>query len=186
MPTYKLIVAVCNNNGIGMNRKIPWSIKTDMNYFTKMTKKTIDQDKKNAVIMGRNTWESLPPSFSPLSERDNLILSSTLQIDSIFNNSIIKTFPKITDVINFCNSNASRYETIWIIGGTTIYKQFLELKIVSECYITYIKKDYTCDTFFDLLYNNDWNIIKKEIFMTNNNIELEFQVLKFLDPIFII
>ena len=174
---YKLIVAVSKNNGIGINGKMPWYIKNDMIYFGKMTKNTIDNCKKNAVIMGRNTWESLPSMYSPLPDRDNFIISSTLNIDTLFNDNYrIKTFPSINDVIKYCDNNASCYETLWVIGGSTIYKQFLEEKILSKCYITRINKDYSCDAFFEPLDENEWSMLTQEIIKTDDNIELGFQV----------
>lgn len=45
-------------------------------YFTKMTKTSKDPDKKNAVIMGRLTWDSIPEKQRPLKDRLNVILTS--------------------------------------------------------------------------------------------------------------
>ena len=51
-----IIVAMSENNGIGLNGKMPWNIKEDLLHFSKTTQK----DGNNAIVMGRKTWESLP------------------------------------------------------------------------------------------------------------------------------
>ena len=65
---YKLIVAVCKHNGIGYRDTLPWKIKEDLKHFSKLTK----GNGKNAIVMGKNTWNSI--GGSPLPKRDNLIL----------------------------------------------------------------------------------------------------------------
>ena len=47
-----------------------------MKYFSRMTKTTKDSTKKNAVLMGRKTWESIPEKFRPLPQRLNIVISS--------------------------------------------------------------------------------------------------------------
>lgn len=93
----KLIVAICQNMGIGYKNKLPWNIKKDLNYFSNKTKgkygnylKNKDQYgidigsddikniKKNAIIMGKNTWLSLPSYPNPLPYRDNIIVSTSM------------------------------------------------------------------------------------------------------------
>ncbi len=54
---------------------LPWSIPGDLRYFKELTSRTADPGKQNAVIMGRKTWESLPPKFRPLPGRLNVVLS---------------------------------------------------------------------------------------------------------------
>ena len=75
MIKYKLIVAHCKNYGIGLNNELPWRIPSDLKRFMTLT---LDGN-NNAVVMGKNTWESLPKK--PLKGRDNLILSSTMEMD---------------------------------------------------------------------------------------------------------
>ena len=72
---YNIIVAICENNGIGYNNSLPWNIKEDLKIFSKLTR----GNNNNAIIMGRNTFESLPNNFLP--KRDNLVLSESLKID---------------------------------------------------------------------------------------------------------
>jgi dihydrofolate reductase len=48
------------------------------------------------------------------------------------------------------------YDEVWIIGGASLYKQFLDLHLVNKCYITTIDKHYECDTFFPELSSDEW------------------------------
>ena len=66
-----IIVAACKNRGIGLNNKLPWKLKKEMNIFTKLTK----GDETNAVIMGKNTWLSLPKA---LPKRANFVISKSV------------------------------------------------------------------------------------------------------------
>ena len=137
---YNIIVAICENNGIGYNNSLPWNIKEDLKIFSKLTR----GNNNNAIIMGRNTFESLPNKFLP--KRDNLILSSSIIIDEKREDNIIKTFDNINSIIKFCNSK--NYQQVWIIGGQLIYESFLRKNIVNNLFITKINKKYLCDKFF--------------------------------------
>ena len=80
MSRVTLIVAATANNGIGHAGKLPWRLPQEMQYFAKVTSgKDTTQDvggeKKNAVVMGRATWESIPHRFRPLAGRINIIVS---------------------------------------------------------------------------------------------------------------
>jgi dihydrofolate reductase len=154
---YKIIAAMCQDRGIGKDGALPWKIVEDMKFFSKLTK----GNGKNAVIMGRKTWDSF--NGRTLIERDNLIISSTLSLNNTTINNKIISFNNIQEVDEFCK--AQDYDDVWVIGGETIYKQFLDNNLVNECIITYINNKYECDTFFPLLDNNVWKL--------NNNIPLE-------------
>jgi dihydrofolate reductase len=78
MSRVTLIVAATKNNGIGTAGKLPWRLPQEMQYFARVT--TGDPDgtgkgKKNAVVMGRATWESIPRRFRPLPGRINFVIS---------------------------------------------------------------------------------------------------------------
>ena len=154
---YNLIVAHSSNNGIGINNTIPWYIKSDLKYFKKLT----TSNNKNAVVMGKNTWNSLK---SPLSNRDNLILSTTMEkIDYKSNNNIVKSFTNIESLIKFCNR--LDYSEVWIIGGSQIYELFLQNNLIDiyRLYITYIDKYYECDKFFNLITKYSYRFISSEL-----------------------
>ncbi|CAI4227663.1 unnamed protein product [Auanema sp. JU1783] len=75
----KLIVACDLDGGIGKNNSIPWTLRKDMTYFMKSTCHVEDSKKRNAVIMGRKCWESIPDKFKPLKNRLNIVISRTLE-----------------------------------------------------------------------------------------------------------
>ena len=162
--TFKLIVAVCKNYGIGINNTMPWNIKEDLNFFSKTTK----GNGNNAIVMGRNTWNSFNGRY--LKKRDNLILSTSLKIDNNDNNEIIKSFSNIDNLIEFIKKK--KYDDVWIIGGETIYKKFIELNLINECFITFIDNTYKCDTYFPFELIKNWKC-KKTILM---NTDSEFNV----------
>lgn len=164
---YNIIVAICENNGIGYNNSLPWNIKEDLKIFSKLTR----GNNNNAIIMGRNTFESLPNKFLP--KRDNLILSSSIIIDEKREDNIIKTFDNINSIIKFCNSK--NYQQVWIIGGQLIYESFLRKNIVNNLFITKINKKYLCDKFF--YYNEkDWKVAANEKLENIENIDIDLLI----------
>jgi Dihydrofolate reductase len=46
-----------------------------MAHFSRITKKTENSNRVNAVIMGRKTWDSIPEKFRPLPGRYNVVLT---------------------------------------------------------------------------------------------------------------
>ena len=66
----KLIVAVSENNVIGVKNDLPWHLPDDMDFFKK---KTIN----SSVIMGKNNYLSIPEKFRPLKNRINIILTKS-------------------------------------------------------------------------------------------------------------
>ena len=71
---FSLILASTLNGGIGVNGRIPWEIKDEIMLFKQITTSVNSYIKKNAIIMGYDTWKSLP--FKPLKNRINIILTS--------------------------------------------------------------------------------------------------------------
>lgn len=105
-----LIVAVSDNNVIGVNNDLPWRLPFDLKWF-KMN--TYGQ----AVIMGRKTWESLPKR--PLPFRSNYIISrqpKPAKVRAEWHN-----HPRIA-----LAKSMSKHKHTFIIGGSQIYKQYCE------------------------------------------------------------
>ena len=141
-------VAITGNGGIGLKGGLPWPhLKGDMAIFSKRTTGA----GKNAVLMGKNTWISIPENRRPLKNRTNIIISNSLLPAS----SCYHIFSSIRDAITHCE--AAKYDEVWIIGGSGIYNDFLNVHHdkVHRIYITYVCKDgdkdgYECDTFINI------------------------------------
>lgn len=145
------IVALDNKNGIGYDNKIPWKLKGDLTRFKEITV----GDGNNCVIMGKKTFNSV--KF--LKKRDNLVLSTSLIIDTQKDNNLIKSFININELMNFLKNKD--YKEVWIIGGGIIYKKFIELNLINLMVITVINDVYQCDVFFPEIPNNFIKIKKR-------------------------
>ena len=128
-----IIVAASKNMGIGFENQLPWFLKRELQYFKN---KTIGAGKNNIILTGKNTWDSLPNK--PLPNRINCILSRgrwTQKSAYIFNDK--------DSFLNFAKTKT--YENIWIIGGESVYKQFINEPYVKNIYLTHILQDFKCD-----------------------------------------
>ena len=128
----KLILACDPNGGIGYQNKLPWTnIRSDLPRFKRLT------DGKN-VIMGRNTWDSLPKK--PLPNRINFVVSSS-PLEAEHHNVI-----RVPDM----EFNQPDDVEFWIIGGAKLVET--SWKNIDEIHLTKVYDHYACDTFIDLLY----------------------------------
>lgn len=139
---YELIVARDINKGIGMNGSIPWHIPVDLAHFKDITTQTADA-KPNLLIMGRKTWDSIPFEYKTFTGRRVLIISTTLP--PTFEN-VVKS---VDAACSYINKHRNMYNRLIIIGGSTIYKHFLEHDMVSTIHLTEIEETYPADTYFN-------------------------------------
>ena len=147
------ILATDINFGISKDGIIPWKSKKDMRFFFNKTK-------NNVVIMGKTTYFSLPEQFRPLKDRLNIVLTSKpsqymintqhpnliFTDDDTINFHIKENREKFLDIYPFLSSNFK----IFIIGGKQIYEKYISL--CSTVWVTTIKKNYSCDLFFNYDY----------------------------------
>lgn len=131
-----LITAMSNNFVIGKSNCIPWNLKNDRAWFRKITL-------NKSIIMGRLTWESINQKALPF--RKNIIISRKLKN---LKNAIIAR--SICHAIYLANSS----KEIMVIGGSSIYKQFI--KFSQKMYITHVHINIQGDTFFPKYNLNNW------------------------------
>lgn len=146
--TFKLyvIVACCENFGIGFNGTLPWRLKNELAYFTNMTSGGPQFNKMNAVIMGRKTWQSIPVKFRPLPCRINIVLTSDVGRFQRRNVYWCNSILAVEDVLN--NTLSRVINIAWVIGGASMYEWALKRPDCERIYLTWIKKKFECDTFF--------------------------------------
>ncbi|XP_011066889.1 PREDICTED: dihydrofolate reductase isoform X1 [Acromyrmex echinatior] len=149
-PKLELIAAACENMGIGVNGDLPWRLKTEMAYFTRMTTNTMCKNKRNVILMGRRTWECIPEKYRPLKDRINMVLTSQL-LDYGDDAIVCKSIPHALDVISGMQNEVER---VWVIGGSNVYKSAMESPHFGRLYLTRIKKKFECDTFFPSIPND--------------------------------
>jgi dihydrofolate reductase len=153
-----LIVAMSNSNrGIGIKGSIPWRIPKDLKHFSRATTFTKDSQKINAVIMGRKTWSSIPKGLRPLPNRLNVIISSAMTKESCDANEkadqnlilICRSFEEAIQTI--LDNYSSKVESIYAIGGTSIYAEALKYPagFLKRIYLTRVFTDVDCDTFME-------------------------------------
>jgi dihydrofolate reductase/thymidylate synthase len=148
---FELVVATDLDHGIGKNGNLPWPRnKEDMSYFKN---KTTEGDYVNFVIMGRKTWNSIPKKFRPLPGRRNIVLSRTLEEDEEENYIVQRS---MRELLKYCDKQRKKKDykksRYFVIGGAEIYKQFLDLEIVSKIWHTKFFDRYECDTFLEEKY----------------------------------
>jgi len=133
---FSIILAIDDKLWIWRNNNLAWSIKEDMKYFRNITSSTLDKSKKNALIMGRKTWESIPEKFRPLPGRINCIL--TRKITKIEENNNIFYFNSINKCLEKLSKNKN-IENIFVIWWANLYNQVLDNPKLDKIYITRIR-----------------------------------------------
>ena len=137
----KFIMAIDGSGGIGKDGKLPWPyLKNDMKNFSQIT----IGNKKNAVIMGRKTYESIPEHNRPLKNRMNIILTRKYKDYKTDESTIF--LGSVEDVFNFLKNKS--FDDIFVIGGAEIYKLFYDY--CSDLLLTKIDDVFDCDTFFHI------------------------------------
>ena len=126
-PVISIIVAALKPSlGIGNNGKMPWRLRKEIRYFKDVTSKTTVENSRNAVIMGRKTWESIPVKFRPLPDRLNIILSRSYENEIIDENIIHAN--SVESSLSFM----SNIDRVFIIGGAEIYNDLINNPLVTQ------------------------------------------------------
>jgi len=137
------IAAIDEKNGIGIKNALPWNLKKDMAHFQKTTLKTKDPEKENMVIMGRPTWESIPEKHRPLKGRINIVLSRDLD----YHAKGALVYNDIDKVFEYADKE-DKIETIFIIGGASVYTTTINHPRITGLYLTRVHKVFDCDAFY--------------------------------------
>tara|TARA_B100001250_G_scaffold39138_1_gene31159 strand:- start:20 stop:538 length:519 start_codon:yes stop_codon:yes gene_type:complete len=144
-----LIVAVSENNVIGVENDLPWNLPNDMSYFKKITS-------GHCVIMGRKNYLSIPKKFRPLPNRKNIILTK----DSSFKADQCEIFNSLEKALEYCKSTGE--ENPFVIGGGELYKYAIEKKMIDIIYLTKIHAKIEGDTFFPKLNLQNWKTVSRK------------------------
>lgn len=159
-----IIVAYSTNHVIGKNNGLLWHLADDMAFFKQQTS-------NKTVLMGKNTYLSLPKKFRPLPNRKNIVISRKEAIekheDLFWYNSLEEALQDVS----------YQEKEIYIIGGGLVYEQALPL--ADTVYATEVKVDIKGDTYFPKLNPEDWKREVLHTFLKNEKNEYDFEVVKY-------
>ena len=151
-----LIYARAANGVIGKQGRLPWHLPEDLAHFKRTTLGC-------PVIMGRKTWDSLPPKFRPLPGRANVVITRQEGwcVDGVLTAGSLQT------ALDQCASHAD----VWVIGGAQIYAQALPLASTVE--VTEIELDVEGDAFAPPL-GSEWVSTRRESHVSTTGVAFHF------------
>ncbi|KAL8938363.1 MAG: hypothetical protein Q9211_003238 [Gyalolechia sp. 1 TL-2023] len=173
LPHLTLIVASTPSLGIGLRGTLPWPpLKPDIQFFARVTRRPppsssssatpeppLDSAGKqskplrNAVIMGRKTYDSIPPKFRPLRDRHNVVITRSPEkvsdSDQGPGNSAVIAVSSISYGLQQLQmQQGETLGRVFVIGGAEIYKQALRMPECERVLWTRLGMEWECDTFF--------------------------------------
>ena len=142
MKNISIIAAIGKNNELGKNNDLLWHISEDLKRFKRITS-------GHTVIMGRKTFNSI--NNKPLPSRKNIVITSdtSLAFPDIV---IVHSIERAVELVKYENE-------AFILGGATIYKQFLPYTF--RMYLTRVHRAYDADAFFPDFDLSDWDEIER-------------------------
>jgi dihydrofolate reductase len=147
-----LIFARARNGVIGKDNTLPWHLPEDLAHFKHTT---LGQP----VVMGRKTWESLPPKFRPLPGRTNIVV--TRQTDWQAVGAVVAH--SLEEAMQHCPDEAH----VWVIGGAEVYAQAMPL--ASLAVVTEIDADFEGDAFAPT-FDSRWQEITRSTHVAANGL----------------
>lgn len=163
-----LIYARARNGVIGKEGALPWHLPEDLAHFKRATLGC-------PVIMGRKTWDSLPPQFRPLPGRTNVVI--TRQQDWHQKTEATGALPanNLLEALSICEQMnvilEPSPEQVWVIGGAQIYAQALPL--AKKIVVTEIDADFEGDAFAPTL-GNEWCETARESHISKTGLAFSF------------
>ena len=156
MKRLHLIFARAANGVIGKDGRLPWHLPEDMAHFRRLTS-------GHPVIMGRKTWDSLPPKFRPLPARTNIVVTRQpawqaqggLRVASL------------QEALELCPDGADA----WVIGGAAIYREAFPL--AHTAVVTEIDADFEGDVYAPQ-FGPQWRETAREPHTAANGLAFSF------------
>lgn len=142
-PPIEIVVAADAERGIGKGDDIPWHLPGDLRFLKRITTETTDPSRQNAVMMGRVTWETIPPKWQPLPRRLNAVI--TRQEGYAVPEGVIVA-SSITDAVAAIDAHG--VERLFCLGGSEIYRQVIAMPRCTRIFLTRVEGTHGCDAFF--------------------------------------
>ena len=151
-----LILAKARNGVIGKDNAMPWHLPEDMAHFKRVTLGC-------PVIMGRKTWDSIPPRFRPLPGRLNIVVTRQQGWSEIG----AQTSSSLDSALSLCE----QFDNVWVMGGAQIYAQALPL--ANTAVVTLIDADFEGDAYAPQ-FGPEWQETSRETHTSVNGLSFSF------------
>ena len=168
MKGFGAIFATDDALGIGKNGDLPWHLPPDMAYFRDVT----TGKGKNAVVMGRLTYESIPPRYRPLPNRKNVVLTS--RVGYVAEGA--QTMHDLQSALDALEADPEVAD-IWIVGGGQVYAQALGHPGCREVHWTQIRGDFECDVRV-IEFRDKFEVVSESEEHVYNGTHFTFKVLR--------
>ncbi|HEY9793774.1 MAG TPA: dihydrofolate reductase [Candidatus Obscuribacterales bacterium] len=169
---FDIVVAADLNGGIGKDGSLPWRLSGDMAYFKRLTTAVTEPGKRNAVIMGRKTWQSIPPKFRPLKDRLNIVLSRD---GGQSGDNEVLFAASLDDALVACD--CPDVQNVFVIGGAAVYAQALEHPACRLVYLTEVRSRFQCDTYLPAIDEKDFALeVAGESVQQDGDVQYVFKV----------
>lgn len=148
-----IIVAMAKNRAIGIDNHLIYYLPNDLKHFKNLTT-------GNTIIMGSNTYRSLPKGALP--NRRNIVLSRKINASEING---VELFRSLNEALDYCRQLAASGDTsaeeVFIIGGASVYKE--ALPVTDRLCLTLIEDTPdNADTFFPKVNFEEWTEVSHE------------------------
>jgi dihydrofolate reductase len=139
-----LVVAFTYDLVMGHQGKLPWRIREEMQHFVETTM-------GHCCIMGRKTWDSIPPVYRPLKGRINIVVTSkTAELcKEVTPDCPFFVAPSLEKALRIAEIVSTK--SAMIIGGETLYRQALEAGVVTRIIASIIKGEFEGEILFPKL-----------------------------------
>ncbi len=144
MKNIAMIAALGRRGELGKNNDLLWHLPQDMAHFKETTR-------GHTVIMGRKTWDSLPPKFRPLPGRRNIVVTR----QENWTQSGVEAVGSAQAAIDL----VAEHERAFVIGGAQIYQALLSH--AHDLILTEIDQEFDADTFFPTWPREDYDEISR-------------------------
>ncbi|MCC6522910.1 MAG: dihydrofolate reductase [Polyangiaceae bacterium] len=142
------VVAACDEGrGLGYRGELPWRAPGDVAFFKALTTQVPRVGIENAIVMGRKTWDTVPPRFRPLRGRLNVVVTRDRALplpDGVLRAGGLETALELLAA----PETADSLHRVFVIGGGEIYAQAVRLPECRRVHLTRIFARFPCDAFF--------------------------------------
>ena len=156
-----IIAAIWLNNELGKDNDLIWHLPADLKRFKKVTS-------GHAIIMGRNTFESIG---KPLPNRRSIIITR----NTSYKKEGCDVVHSLEEAINLIKDQKNAF----IIGGAQIYKEAIEKQLVDQLDITKVHQNFEADVFFPTIDQSVWEEISEETFLPDDKNQYTYSFISY-------